>query len=90
MFDDRLYKRGALTLHAVRRTLGDGAFFQMLRDWTTAHRFGSVSTQLFMSHVERSDQPLRPPFTAGLYQAALPTLLAGRRLGHRSRTCRPD
>jgi aminopeptidase len=80
MFDDRLYKRGALTLHAVRRTLGDGAFFQMLRDWTTAYRFGSVSTQLFMSHVERyTDQPLRPLFTAWLYQAALPTLPAGRR-----------
>src|SRR5829696_4304013 len=27
MFDDRVYKRGALTLHAVRSTLGDDDFF---------------------------------------------------------------
>ena len=27
MFDDRLYKRGAITLHALRGDLGDDAFF---------------------------------------------------------------
>jgi aminopeptidase N len=47
MFDDRVYKRGALTLHALRLTLGDGAFFDLLRTWTARHRFGTVSTALF-------------------------------------------
>ena len=30
-FDDRVYKRGALTLHALRRAVGDEAFFALLR-----------------------------------------------------------
>ena len=30
MFDDRVYKRGALTLHALRLTLGDDMFFGLL------------------------------------------------------------
>ena len=36
MFDDRVYKRGALTLHVLRRTIGDENFFELLRDWTDA------------------------------------------------------
>ncbi len=43
MFDDRVYKRGALALHAVRRTFGDAAFFTGLRTITERHRHGSVA-----------------------------------------------
>ncbi|SDQ86479.1 Peptidase family M1 [Curtobacterium sp. UNCCL20] len=42
MFDDRVYKRGALALHAVRRSIGDDAFFAGLRAITERHRHGSV------------------------------------------------
>jgi aminopeptidase N len=42
MFDDRVYKRGALALHAVRRAFGDEAFFGGLRAITERHRHGSV------------------------------------------------
>lgn len=42
MFDDRVYKRGALALHAVRRAFGDDAFFDGLRTITERHRYGSV------------------------------------------------
>ena len=38
MFDDRVYKRGALTLHALRLTVGDDAFFALLRGWTDRAR----------------------------------------------------
>ena len=41
MFDDRVYKRGALTLHALRGRLGDEKFFALLRDWTTRYRHGT-------------------------------------------------
>jgi aminopeptidase N len=34
MFDDRVYKRGAHALHALRRTTGDALFFGFLRTWT--------------------------------------------------------
>ena len=40
MFDDRVYKRGALTLHALRGAIGDDKFFALLRDWTGRHRHG--------------------------------------------------
>ena len=36
MFDDRVYKRGALVLEALRRVVGDAAFATLLREW--AHR----------------------------------------------------
>jgi aminopeptidase N len=45
MFDDRVYKRGALALHAVRQAIGDGAFFTALRDYTGAHRHGTVTPE---------------------------------------------
>lgn len=75
MFDDRLYKRGALALHAVRLTLGDDSFFSMLRDWTAAHRHGSVTTELFIQHVEGYSQaPVRPLLESWLFQGSLPAL----------------
>ncbi|MFZ7088571.1 M1 family metallopeptidase [Curtobacterium sp. RRHDQ10] len=42
MFDDRVYKRGALALHAVRRSIGDDRFFAGLRSLTTTFRHGTV------------------------------------------------
>ncbi len=46
-FDDRVYKRGALTLHTLRRAVGDDAFFALLRSWVDTHRFGVVTTADF-------------------------------------------
>ncbi len=57
MFDDRVYKRGALTLHALRCTLGDEAFFDLLRTWTTDHRHALVTTDDFRAAVERAGGP---------------------------------
>ncbi|MEU8438251.1 M1 family metallopeptidase [Streptomyces sp. NPDC029216] len=53
MFDDRLYERGGLTVHALRSALGDEAFFRMLRDWTARHRHGVATTADFTAHVSR-------------------------------------
>ena len=50
MFDDRLYKRGALTLHALRLHVGDDRFFALLRSWVAFHRYGSVTTEDFVEH----------------------------------------
>lgn len=44
MFDDRVYKRGALALHALRAAMGDQPFFELLRAWTDRHRYGSATT----------------------------------------------
>ncbi len=73
MFDDRVYKRGALTLHALRAALGDAAFFTMLRAWTAEHAYGSVTTAQFRAHAQRfTDTPLTGLFDAWLTETELP------------------
>ncbi|MFI8083003.1 M1 family metallopeptidase [Kitasatospora sp. NPDC086009] len=75
MFDDRLYQRGGLTVHALRLTLGDAAFFPMLREWATAHRHGVVGTADLRAHAGRyADHSLEPLFTAWLDRPELPPL----------------
>lgn len=75
MFDDRLYKRGALTLHAIRLVLGDAAFFTMLRAWTQLNRHSTVTTDMFIEHAARfSDQPLASLFDRWLLRTELPEL----------------
>jgi len=73
MFDDRVYKRGALTLHTLRRELGDGKFFALLKDWTTRYRHASVVTDDFTTlAADYSDHSLAPLWDAWLYSRALP------------------
>lgn len=75
MFDDRLYKRGALTLHALRLRLGDAVFFDLLRTWTARYRHGTVSTEEFLVCAEEvGGKPLASLMHAWLYSAALPSL----------------
>ncbi|CAM2822940.1 M1 family metallopeptidase [Skermania piniformis] len=75
MFDDRVYKRGALTLHTLRIELGDAKFFELLRTWTTAHRYGSVTTADFTDLAGHfTALPLTPLWDQWLYQRALPEL----------------
>lgn len=50
MFDDRVYKRGACALHALRVAVGDEAFFGLLRSWVASHAGGSVTTEDFLEH----------------------------------------
>ena len=59
MFDDRVYKRGALTLHALRLTVGDDAFFELLRDWVDKHADGTVTTD-DLRRVRGATGPERP------------------------------
>ena len=75
MFDDRVYKRGALALHALRRSVGDDAFFGFVRGWTAAHRHASVSTQSFLSEVaEQLGGPARKLLKPWLFETAVPSL----------------
>ena len=75
MFDDRVYKRGALALHTLRGTIGDEKFFALLRDWTTRHRHGTVVTDDFTGLAANySDVSLRPLWQAWLYSTEVPPL----------------
>jgi len=75
MFDDRVYKRGALTLHALRGQIGDQKFFALLRDWTDRYRHSTVVTDDFTglaAHYARAS--LRPLWDSWLYSTAVPRL----------------
>ncbi|GFJ94994.1 hypothetical protein Prum_086360 [Phytohabitans rumicis] len=77
MFDERLYKRGALTLHSLRREVGDERFFRLLRAWVAEHRHGTVTTPAFTALAEQhAGRPLGEFFATWLHRAALPALTA--------------
>jgi aminopeptidase N len=73
MFDDRVYKRGALSLHALRIAVGDDAFFDLLRAWVAAHAGGSVTTEEFVAFAaEATGADVAEVLRPWLYEAALP------------------
>lgn len=75
MFDDRVYKRGALTLHALRVALGDPAFFDLVRAWTERYRHALVTTEDFRALViERAGSAAASLLSAWIDRMPLPTL----------------
>ena len=75
MFDDRVYKRGALTLHAIARVVGEQAFADLLRGWAVDHRHATVSTAGFRRFVvARTGVDLDGLLTAWLDCRPLPPL----------------
>ncbi|WP_035304141.1 M1 family metallopeptidase [Actinokineospora inagensis] len=73
LFDDRVYLRGAVTLHALRLRLGDDAFFALLKVWTSAHRHGVVTTDDFTTLAQRhTPWPLTDLFARWLHSPVLP------------------
>jgi aminopeptidase N len=75
MFDPLVYKRGALTLHALRAKVGEVAFFALLRSWVAEHRHGTVTTAQFRAHAQGfAAEPLDDLFAAWLDRPALPPL----------------
>ena len=75
MFDDRVYKRGALTLHSLRRVIGDQAFFEILHAWCALGEHSTGTTADFIALAERvSGLELDALFTTWLDEARLPKL----------------
>lgn len=75
LFDRSVYLRGALTLHALRRTVGDDAFFGILRTYTAEFRYANASTADFVAVAERiSGRSLREFFDAWLNADPQPAL----------------
>jgi aminopeptidase N len=79
MFGDNVYRRGALTLHALRLTVGDKSFFRTLRTWCDRYKYGNADTADFIA-VAKEEAPQVPAaqldalFDAWLYQPGLPAL----------------
>ena len=75
MFDDRVYKRGALTLHALRTSVGDEAFFEVLRTWVERFGGANATTADFEAVVEAVTGESHPElFDAWLRELPLPAL----------------
>lgn len=75
MFDDRVYKRGALLLHAIRLTVGEATFVAVLRTWTARFAHSGVTTADFVTVAnEVSGRDLGPLFDDWLHRHALPPL----------------
>ncbi|GAA3493710.1 M1 family metallopeptidase [Streptomyces prasinosporus] len=49
-----VYQRGAMVLHKIRQTVGDGPFRALLRGWAEEHRHGNADTDDFTAYVEES------------------------------------
>ena len=75
LFDKSVYQRGALALHALRRTVGDDAFFRVLRTWATERAHGNGATADFVALASRvSGRDVAPLLTAWLAADPMPTL----------------
>ena len=62
-----------MTLQALREKIGDLAFLQLLRDWATQNRYGTVTTPQFIPLSEKeSGQDLTQFFKVWIYQAEKP------------------
>ena len=73
LFDQRVYKRGALVLHALRIRIGDERFFGLVRAWVAQHRHGTVTTEQFVALAGGDVADL---LDAWLFRKALPPLTA--------------
>ncbi|WP_375003445.1 M1 family metallopeptidase [Gordonia sp. PS3] len=73
MFEDWVYKRGAMTLHALRLRIGDGEFFALLRRWTEKYAYGCVTTEDFIALASTfSTSSLNDIWQDWLFTPALP------------------
>lgn len=78
MFDDRVYKRGALALHALRVAVGDESFFGLLKAWAAERRGASVTTAELLEFAgERTGVDVSGLLGPWLFEAALPAFPQG-------------
>ncbi|MEV0316617.1 M1 family metallopeptidase [Nonomuraea fuscirosea] len=74
LFNQSVYTRGGMTLHALRRAIGDATFFTLLKTWAADHRYGHVTTDEFIDLAQRlSGKDLTALFDAWLFQPRRPT-----------------
>jgi aminopeptidase N len=75
MFDAVSYFRGALTLHAVRLTIGEDDFRTLLKRWAADNQFANVTTDDFEALAEQvSGEQLDDLFDAWLREDPVPDL----------------
>ena len=75
IFQDYVFQRGDMTLHALRLTVGDEAFFRTLRTYVSRYRYSNASTDDFVAIAnEVSGQDLGEFFDAWLFAPTTPEI----------------
>jgi aminopeptidase N len=75
LFGNPVYVRGAMTLQVLRNTVGDSAFFRILRRWATQYRYGNVTTPQFIALAQQeSHMNLGALFQRWLYEDGKPAI----------------
>jgi aminopeptidase N len=75
LFSPGVYQRGALTVHALRLTIGDDAFFALTREWNRRFGGASASTADFIALAEElGGRDLDGFFRQWLFDDAMPPL----------------
>ena len=70
-----VYTRGALALHALRATVGDDAFFAILKAWVSARKYSDGTIDQFIGVAEKvSGKPLHDLFQQWLFTPSRPVL----------------
>jgi aminopeptidase N len=73
LFDTEVYYRGAMTLQALRKRVGDVKFFSILRTWFAQHEGGHGTTAQFIALSEQiSGRDLGALFQNWLYSSKRP------------------
>ena len=73
LFAESVYMRGAMTLEALRRQVGNDAFYATLRDWAAGHAYGTATTSEFIALAEStSGQQLDQLFDRWLFSEGKP------------------
>jgi aminopeptidase N len=76
-FDRAVYRRGAMTLQALRTRVGDPVFFRTLREWAAVEKYRNGSIEEFSALAERnSGQKLGTFFQTWLYTPSKPARTA--------------
>jgi hypothetical protein len=77
LFDEAVYERGAMAVHALRQAVGDDDFFTILRRWPAERAGGNATIGEFIAFAEDvSGEDLTPLFDVWLYTPEKPGVLA--------------
>jgi aminopeptidase N len=75
LFSASVYQRGGMTLHALRKLIGDQKFFELLKTWATEQHDGLATTDEFIALAKKvSGMDLNTFFTDWLFTKSRPQM----------------
>lgn len=78
LFDNAVYVRGAMTVHALRNEVGDDAFFEIVRTWASSKSGGNGTTDELIALAEDvAGRQLDELFDTWLFTGSKPAAPAG-------------